>query len=70
VPTSTPDLRKPTATPVPPGKGGAIQQFERGTMVYAGPELRKIYVLWRTEPYGDPLQPARWKVYDDTYSDR
>jgi hypothetical protein len=58
----------PTPTPVPPGNGGAFQRFDRGMMVYAGPVLKKIYILYNEFGYGY-YDISRWAVFDDTYSD-
>jgi hypothetical protein len=44
---------------------GAILNFQRGTMVYAGPQLKKIYVLYGTQP--NAYEITRWSVFDDTY---
>ncbi|HKP53268.1 MAG TPA: hypothetical protein VJ183_11525 [Chloroflexia bacterium] len=66
VPTSTP---RPGSTPTPtvnPAGGGAIQDFEKGFMVYAGPVLRKIYVLYGTRGYNPDLV-NKWLVYDDLF---
>jgi hypothetical protein len=66
LPTVTP-LPNSTATPTPvPGTGGAAQEFDRGYMVYAGPVLRKIYVLYNGTTYNS-FTLNRWLVYDDTY---
>ncbi len=52
-------------------EGGIYQQFNRGAMIYSGPTLKKIYVLYNTDPnrYGnyDPYKIDHWAVYDDTY---
>jgi hypothetical protein len=61
-----------TPTPLPPGYlpgGGAAQQFERGMMVYAGPNVKKIFVLYTGDPYGNPGPYAanRWLVFEDTF---
>ena len=65
VPTAVPDS---TATPVPAGKGGAIEMFEHGMMIYAGPELKKIYVLYNNSGY-DNYNITRWAVYFDYYTE-
>jgi hypothetical protein len=65
VPTNTPV--GPSPTPVPPGMGGAVQFFSQGMMVYTGPMLKKIYVLYSGSGYGTG-QVDRWIVYDDTYT--
>jgi hypothetical protein len=57
----------PTATPVPAGQGGAVQSFDKGLMVYAGPVLKKIYVLHSSNGYG-PYGINQWAVYDDTFT--
>ncbi len=57
----------PTATPVPAGQGGAIQQFDRGMMVYAGPVLKKIFVLYNDNGYGY-YDIKKWAVFDDTFT--
>jgi hypothetical protein len=58
----------PTPTPVPPDQGGAFQRFDRGMMVYAGPVLKKIYVLYNEHGYGY-YDINRWIVYYDTFSE-
>jgi hypothetical protein len=57
----------PTPTLVPEGQGGAVQQFNRGLMVYAGPVLKKIYVLYGENGYG-PYDIDHWLVFDDTFA--
>jgi hypothetical protein len=57
----------PTPTPVPAGQGGAVQSFDRGMMVYAGPVLKKIYVLYAVNGYG-PAGVDHWAVFDDTFN--
>jgi hypothetical protein len=56
----------PTPTPVPPGLGGAVQHFDRGLMVFAGPVLKKIYVLYSEHGYGT-YDIDHWSVYNDTF---
>jgi hypothetical protein len=63
VPTAAPD---PSATPIPPGQGGAVQEFQRGMMVYTGPVNKKIYVFYSDQGYG-AYDITRWSVYDDTF---
>jgi hypothetical protein len=46
--------------------GGAVQRFNKGLMVYAGPVLKKIYVLYGENGYG-PYDIDHWVVYDDTF---
>ena len=65
VPTNTPI--GPSPTPVPPGMGGAVQFFSQGMMMYTGPVLKKIYVLYSASGYGTG-QVDRWVMYDDTYT--
>jgi hypothetical protein len=45
---------------------GAVLNFEKGMMVYAGPQLKKIYVLYNSQGFG-AYEVDRWGVYDDTY---
>jgi len=56
----------PTPTLVPEGQGGAVQRFDKGMMVYAGPVLKKIYVLYSENGYG-PYDIDHWVAYDDTF---
>jgi hypothetical protein len=56
----------PTPTPVLAGQGGAVQFFSQGMMMYTGPVLKKIYVLYSALGYGSLVD--RWAVYDDTYT--
>jgi hypothetical protein len=65
-PVPTP-VGEPTATPVPSGLGGAIQSFEHGMMVYSGPVLKTIYVLYNSSGYGN-YDVTRWAVYNDYYT--
>ncbi|MDQ3705546.1 MAG: hypothetical protein M3437_10055 [Chloroflexota bacterium] len=75
VPSMTPTLPPaPTATPtaLPPGflpGGGAAQEFERGTMVYAGPNVKRIFVLYASDQYryAGPGSADRWLVFEDTF---
>ena len=74
-PSMTPTLPPaPTATPtaLPPGflpGGGAVQEFERGTMVYAGPNVKRIFVLYASDQYryGGPGSADRWLMFEDTF---
>ncbi|MEO8288162.1 MAG: hypothetical protein ABI670_17175 [Chloroflexota bacterium] len=66
VPTTAPV--GPTPTLVPPGLGGAVQRFDRGLMIYAGPTLKKIYVLYTQQGYG-PYDIDHWEVYNDTFQE-
>jgi hypothetical protein len=54
-------------TPVP-GQGAAVQNFPRGLMVYAGPQLKKIYAIYNDQTYLSS-QVNRWSAYDDTYQE-
>ena len=58
----------PTPTPIPAGRGGAFQRFDRGMMVYAGPVLKKIYVLYSENGYGY-YDINRWAVFEDTFTE-
>lgn len=51
-----------------PGQGGAALAFTNGLMVYSGPALKKIYVLYSSFGF-TPSHVDRWSVYDDTYSE-
>ncbi|HYP21487.1 MAG TPA: hypothetical protein VEY08_15550 [Chloroflexia bacterium] len=68
----TPPAPTATATPLPPGflpGGGAAQEFERGLMVYAGPNAKKIFVLHANDPYSSPgpFGATHWLVFEDTF---
>ena len=58
----------PTPTPIPHGNGGAFQRYDRGMMIYAGPVLKKIYVLYNEFGYGY-YDINHWAVFDDTFSE-
>ena len=47
---------------------GAVQEFNRGMMIYAGPVLKKIFVFFSDNGYGS-YDVNRWAVYDDTFSE-
>jgi hypothetical protein len=53
-------------TPVA-GQGGAVQNFQFGLMVYAGPQLKKIYAIYNDRS-NLSSQVNSWSVYDDTYN--
>ncbi|HEY0069206.1 MAG TPA: hypothetical protein VGE04_04475 [Chloroflexia bacterium] len=75
IPSVTPTLPPgPTATPtaLPPGflpGGGAAQEFERGMMVFVGPNVKKIFVFYGSDPYymPGPFGADRWLVFDDRF---
>ncbi|MEA2574933.1 MAG: hypothetical protein QOH93_2231 [Chloroflexia bacterium] len=75
IPSMTPTLApNPTATPtaLPPGfipGGGAVQEFERGLMLYAGPNVKRIFVLYVADPYTypGPYGADHWLVFEDTF---
>ena len=45
---------------------GATLIFQKGQMVYAGPQVKKIFVLYNEQGFG-AYELTRWAVYDDTY---
>jgi hypothetical protein len=75
IPSATPTpVVGPTATPtaLPPGYilgGGAAQEFERGMMVYVGPNVKKIFLLYGGDQYNyaGPYGADRWLVFADTF---
>jgi hypothetical protein len=68
IPGPYPTVAPPVGTPIPPGQGGATQRIERGLMVYAGPVLKKIYILYNEQGYGY-YDINHWAVFDDTFTE-
>ncbi len=47
--------------------GGAQQYFQRGQMIYAGPVLKKVYVIYNDRDQYSYDNYNHWSVFDDTY---
>jgi hypothetical protein len=48
--------------------GGAVQTFNLGMMVWGGPVLKKIFVLYNDNSYG-AYELTKWQVFDDTFQE-
>ena len=61
------DTCGPKPDPGAAGNGRRGPVLLAGLMMYTGPVLKKIYVLYSASGYGTG-QMDRWVMYDDTYT--
>jgi hypothetical protein len=62
-------VASPSPAPPPVGAGGgAIQEFNAGMMVWGGPVLKKIFVLYNDNGYG-AYELTKWLAFDDTFQE-
>jgi hypothetical protein len=62
-------VAQPSPAPPPVGAGGgAIQEFNAGMMIWGGPVLKKIFVLYNDSGYG-AYELTKWLVFDDKFQE-